>query len=69
MKVGLASLAASLAVAAVAAVPATADDLSPEALLAQYQPVTVLSQGKPVGPAFQDDWLDPLATIAGYPVG
>jgi necrosis inducing protein (NPP1) len=23
----------------------------------------------PVGPAFQDDWLDPLGTIAGYPVG
>ena len=23
----------------------------------------------PVGPAFQDDWLDPLATIAGYPLG
>jgi hypothetical protein len=23
----------------------------------------------PVGPAFQDDWLDPLSTIAGYPVG
>lgn len=23
----------------------------------------------PVGPAFQDDWLDPLGTIAGYSVG
>jgi hypothetical protein len=23
----------------------------------------------PVGPAFQDDWLDPLGTIAAYPVG
>jgi hypothetical protein len=23
----------------------------------------------PVGPAFQDDWLDLLGTIAGYPVG
>ena len=23
----------------------------------------------PVGPAFQDDWLDPLGTIAGYPLG
>lgn len=23
----------------------------------------------PVGPAFQDDWLDPLATIARYPLG
>ena len=23
----------------------------------------------PVGPAFQDDWLDPLGTIAGYPQG
>jgi hypothetical protein len=23
----------------------------------------------PVGPAFQDDWLDPLGTIAGYAVG
>ena len=23
----------------------------------------------PIGPAFQDDWLDPLRTIAGYPVG
>jgi hypothetical protein len=23
----------------------------------------------PVGPAFQDDWVDPLGTIAGYPLG
>jgi hypothetical protein len=23
----------------------------------------------PVGPALQDDWLDPLGTIAGYPLG
>ena len=23
----------------------------------------------PVGPAFQDDWLDPLGTIAGYAAG
>jgi hypothetical protein len=32
-------------------------------------PGTVPFGTSPVGPAFQDDWLDPLGTIAGYPVG
>jgi hypothetical protein len=33
-------------------------------------PIGVVPFGpSPVGPAFQDDWLDPLGTIAGYPVG
>ena len=32
-------------------------------------PGTVPFGTAPVGPAFQDDWLDPLGTIAGYPVG
>ena len=32
-------------------------------------PGTVAFGTSPVGPAFQDDWLDPLGTIAGYPVG
>jgi len=57
MKLGIASLVAALAVAAVAAAPATADDLSPEALLAQYQPVTVLSQGELFAPTSVDDFL------------
>ena len=57
MKVGLASLVAWLAVAAAAAAPATAADLSPEALLAQYQPVTVLSQGELFAPTAVEDFL------------
>jgi hypothetical protein len=32
-------------------------------------PGTVPFGTSPVGPAFQNDWLDPLGTIAGYPVG
>lgn len=33
-------------------------------------PVGIVQFGtSPVGPAFQDDFLEPLATIAGYPLG
>lgn len=57
MKTRLAVLALLAAVAVASAAPAQADDLSPEALLARYQPVTVLSQGERFAPTSVDDFL------------
>lgn len=84
MKTRLATRLLIAAISGVASGSARADGLSPDELLAAYQPVTVLDASElfaptavgdfladatlelpasPVGPAFQDDWLDPLGTI------
>jgi hypothetical protein len=57
MKVGIGLLAVAALLASVAAAPAAAEDLSPEALLAQYQPMTVLSQGELFAPTTVEDFL------------
>lgn len=51
------ALLALLATLAAGAAPAGADDLSPQALLEQYQPVTVLSQGELFAPTSVEDFL------------
>ena len=57
MKVRITTLVLIAAVAAVAAAPAEADGLSPHDLLAQYQPITVLSQGELFAPTAVSDFL------------
>ena len=57
MKTRPAVLALLVAAVVASAAPARADDLSPEALLARYQPVTVLSQGELFAPTSVDDFL------------
>ena len=57
MKARLTVLAVLATLATVAASPASADDLSPDALLARYQPVTVLDAGELFAPTSVDDFL------------
>ena len=57
MRTSLAALALGVGLAVIAASPAAAEDLSPDALLARYQPVTVLSQGELFDPTSVDDFL------------
>lgn len=57
MKTRLVILAALVAVAAAFAAPASADELSPDELLAQYQPVTVLDRTEAFTPTSVDDFL------------
>jgi hypothetical protein len=57
MKARLALLAALVAAAASFAAPAQADELSPDELLARYQPITVLDRTDPLQPTSVDDFL------------
>ena len=57
MRPALGALVLAAALALAAAATAAADDLSPEALLARYQPVTVLDQGELFAPTSVDDFL------------
>ena len=57
MRTSLAALALGVGLAVIAASPAAAEDLSPDALLARYQPVAVLSQGELFDPTSVDDFL------------
>ena len=57
MRTRLAALALGVGLAAIVATPAAAEELSPEALLAQFQPVVVLSQGELFAPTSVDDFL------------
>jgi Vacuolar protein sorting-associated protein 62 len=57
MRTRLAVLALGVGLAAIAASPAAAEDLSPEALLPRYQPVTVLDSAELFAPTSVDDFL------------
>jgi hypothetical protein len=57
MRSRIAALALGAALAAVAAAPVAAEELSPEALLERFQPVVVLSQGELFAPTSVDDFL------------
>ena len=57
MKAAIVIPVVTAAIAAALAAPAAAEELSPDALLAQYQPVTVLSQGELFAPTSVDDFL------------
>ena len=57
MKVRLAVLAALVALVGVFAVPAQAEELSPEQLLSQYQPVTQFDATEAFVPTSVDDFL------------
>jgi len=57
MRLGLAALAIASALAAAVAGTANADDLSPNELLARYQPITVLDRTEAFAPTSVDDFL------------
>src|SRR2546430_588792 len=57
MKIRLAVLAVLVALAGAFAVPAQAEELSPEQLLAQFQPITVFDATEAFTPTSVDDFL------------